>query len=472
MLGILRGTQKALFFACICLLVCSFERLSRYEFASRAKEEEDPHLVRPTTTAQKKKKKKEPPSSGEDHFVSWAGSISNHWERTVEQGLLWHNHNRFLSKLFGFGGFSFSSHQSIVPASSDKSQSGRSRSSAASDMLTTSLTTRILNYQDLVAPIMAQNHIHNNHPDSSHATVPLAEAKLVLRRQIRQSQKMQATTSSGGSDGPPRKSELDETREARRDKLKLPPNIDAKKEDFPSSVTSSNHQKLPRIGFLLHLRWCDRQSIQHWQTVWINQLNGRDQPFLFHILLPANTSQENCWKELQVEPGKAVDNSMMNYNISQDEPMATACKSPNEWLDRFHVEELLYHDGSKAKARLRSSTNMRLFRKNHGDTIAPIAKGQGSIKSQIKSKISVDTESDPSTSFATFFQCPEGAHTSTRCDDSVLDCPSSFQFVPPPPHLAVVSKLDSKSANNNGASTLPNQDAFRKSSISLEATIS
>ena len=387
-LRILRGTHNALLFACIFLLICSFERLSRYDFAQNQDTSSPPGDVEQLLPGA------EQPTSGEDHFVFWAGISA--WERTVEQGLF---HNRFLSNFWNSGGILSD------PIVSDGG-------GAATDMITSSLSNKIFNYQDLVRT--------NAHASS---TPSLVEAKLALRRQMRHSHKKKAPSNITQNKRP-----LQPTLERSDTPVKSAVmNVEAPNK-LPRTITS------PTIGFILHLATCHRESIARWQTVWKEQLIVEQQPFLFHILM-APTVNETCVLELQSDLQQA--NESIVYQVSQNKGMAVTlqtCQGQDDLLSTLQLEEVVYYDESKAQGRLRSSASMRLFRKHD---VAAAAAG---------------IERQPSFSS---FQCPGGGQKPAFCDRSVMDCPW-FQYTPR------VSTLDNGGTSKDLTPELPG----------LEATIS
>lgn len=339
MLGILRGTHNALLFACIFLLVCSFERLSRYDFASLPPGEEQ-HIP----IDDNNKARGEQPTSGEDHFVFWAGISS--WERTVENGIFYNRLKSFIR-------------------SGSLGEEGSS-GVAAPDVITSSLSKKmILNYREMIGPAKLRSA-----PTSSS---PLAEVKLALRRQIRHSQKVHQQRISSK---------------------------ETVQEDEPGSSPQStlestkNQPPNPAIGFILHLNTCNRTDIGHWQKVWKQQ--KIDQAFLFFILMTP-TVDDSCIEEVQSElrqqqastrnVSKDDHTGMFVYQVSRNQKVIKnlrSCGEKDDLLNTLKLQEVLYHDGSKEGLRPETTSNTWHFQNNNTMHKQPVASFKCGVKENKK----------------------------------------------------------------------------------------
>lgn len=333
---ILRHTMNALLLACCLLLLCSFERLCRYDFGQI-------QLTAPTLLEE---------GLQVDHFVFWGGIPA--WERSYETK---NPVGVWLLKVMEWAGAPrLQQHPSpvVVPADED-------------------------------VPF-------------ARAT-SLAEANVVIKRQIRHNKKNHRSSSSNSTTKEDiqeleRRSESEHEEESRPAERALDQEISTATEATP--ITDSVD---PKIGFVLHLPSCDREAIASWQKVWTEQ--ALDQPFLFHVLL-GGTADEACAAALQGEL-KGVGDDAIDYQVTRNNHMALAlqtCRTENDLLQQLGLDELLYYDASKAVGRIRSSAMVRRFQLQQSSSSS--------------------------------FVCSGGQQKPAFCDDAVLDC-SWFQYAPPPP---------------------------------------
>lgn len=320
---ILRNTHNALLFACTLLLLCSLERLWRYDFARGA--ETDEHAAAADLQV--------------DHFVPA-------WESTRGEA----KNNPVSTGLFKFMTFSSSSTAwaaartfSSTPAPVlvvPKGQGRKDRVTAES----TSTTLATEEETTTPTPLAATTTTEENLMLSA-SPKTLEESKIILRRQIRQRKRSHPTTTSRYSE----------------EQLHL------QGQGHDTSAQRKQQPPHPTIGFVLHLPSCDKGAVAKWQTVWHEQ--AIDQPFLFHVLL-GSAVDKSCLVDLQSDLLVNNNNNNNNddtilYQVSQNEQLALTlqtCQSPQtNVLPLLQLEQVLYYDATKAQGRLRSSAVLRRF---------------------------------------------------------------------------------------------------------------
>jgi hypothetical protein len=316
---ILRNTHNALLFACTLLLLCSLERLWRYDFA---RGETDQH---PAVGLQV------------DHFVFWGGVPA--WEFEAKN-------NPVSSGLFKFMTFSSNSwartktssvatntrtdrpgiHTEVQTAQSVR---GKDEVTESTSSFTTAENLPRQTTEESTAAIATATDATENLPLIA-TPKTLEESKIILRRQIRQRKRSHPATTSRNSEQVPDKTQ-------------------------------------PRIGFVLHLPSCDRVAVAKWQSAWREQ--SIDQPFLFQVLL-GSPVDKSCLVDIQSDllarnnNNNNNNNDPMIYQVSQNEHLALmlqTCQSPQNVLQSLQLEQALYYDATKATGRLRSSAVIRRF---------------------------------------------------------------------------------------------------------------
>lgn len=478
---ILRHTFNALLFACILLLLCSFERLCRYDFAQIQLYSSNGDDGTGTTSASTNQGEDGEDVLQVDHFVFWGGIPS--WERSVEA------RNPVSLGLFKFMSFSSaksawtysssgSSNKRGSSSSSSTSSSKNNKSSATKAPPTSSSTEK--SEQDLALPtttlpelLLAEQRLQEQklqgqqqQEHSEQTATPLVDANLQLRRQIRHHKRLQKSRTNDETTKAEVKTVASSSNEKKVDANKSPSStsttatvtesqrdatpiekvaahddrdIDSGGQPTATTSTFTPPPRLPEIGFILHLTSCDHEAIASWQTIWTSQIV--DQPFLFHVLL-APTVHVSCRITLQQEfqerngngqnggdadPDSDTDSNIV-YQVSQTEHLALAlqtCQDPEEWLLQLKLQEALYYDASKAKGRLRSSATMRRFSRTSAVTSIPPPQEQAVTTDTATASTSATSSTRPSV-----FQCTGGEQKPAFCDTSVLDCPW-FQYSPP-----------------------------------------
>jgi len=295
------------------LLLVSFERLSRYDFAQI--QETSPGEQQQGRNDKHSVVKREEASSGEDHFLTlWAGMSSSSWERTIESG--------FFQNLI-----QFLRHITTTSSSTSKTP--------------TSLSTKLLNYQGLMMSSMKQPII-----DTTTPLTPLVELR---RQRLRSIEKYY-------NDG----HQVINVQKTKRSERLQTANLTTTSN---TTATTTRKKKRPTIGFLLLLNTCDQHTtmLSHWwQEVWRNQIV--DQPYLFHIVLTSSANR-TCIQTLRTQftsRSRDDDEELAIYRVTQDEQDAALVRAAScEHLSRetpllnvISVRELLYCNGATSKLRL------------------------------------------------------------------------------------------------------------------------